>query len=267
VGPSNQDFAAAIASANRLGGPNLTGEQLREELSRLMSLQAHDRRLRELEDSLNTISARVLKLRQELETSQAELDQLSQQDQQALLARKQLERELAEGEARIRNQRMRLSLIRNDKELQALSHEVESLKENNQRLESEVIAMMEAAEQRAPRIKELTEAVKKQRDELTAAEKEIAGEVEQVKSELAKVRAERDKTAHGIEEALLQRYELIFSRRNGLAVVPVRAGTCQGCRMRIRPQLFNEIQKMLEIHFCPNCQRILYFEPEKNSEA
>jgi uncharacterized protein len=232
-----------------------------------MSLQVRDRRLKELEDSLNKTSARVIKLREELEVSQAELGQLSQQDQQALLARKQLERELAEGEARIRNQRMRLSLIRNDKELQAVSHEVEILKENNQRLESEVLAMMESAEPRAPRLKELTETVKKQRDELAAAEKEIAGEVEQIKSELAKERAERDKAARKVEDTLLQRYEMIFSRRGGLAVVAVRAGTCQGCRMRIRPQLFNEIQKMLEIHYCPNCQRVLYFEPEKNTEA
>ena len=34
---------------------------------------------------------------------------------------------------------MRLNLVRNDKELQALGHEVDSLKENNQRLEGEVL--------------------------------------------------------------------------------------------------------------------------------
>ena len=57
-----------------------------------------------------------------------------------------------------------------------------------------------------------------------------------------------------------QRYEMIFSRRGGLAVAPAKSGTCQGCRMRMPPQLYNEIQKHLKIHFCPNCQRILYYE-------
>ena len=174
--------------------------------------------------------------------------------------RKQQELELAEGEASIRNHRMRLNLIRNDKELQAVGHEVETLKESNQRLEGEVLVQMEAAEQRAPRIKELTELVGKKRTELIAAEKEIAGQVEEVKTALVRQRVERDAIAAGIDAGLRQRYETIFNRRGGLAVVAVKSGTCQGCRMRIPPQLHNEIQRLDQIHFCPNCQRILYCE-------
>lgn len=225
-----------------------------------MSLQSLDQRLRELEDSLTTISSRVDQLREENQKDQAELGRLSEEDKQALLVRKQLERELAEGEARIRNHRMRLNLIRNEKELQAIGHEVDTLKENNQRLESEVLAQMEAADKRAPRLKELAELVQKKRTELVTAEKEIAGQLEDVKSALLKQRAERDSLAAAIDEALRQRYEMIFNRRGGLAVVPVKSGTCQGCRMKIPPQLHNEIQKQAEIHFCPNCQRVLYCE-------
>jgi len=56
---------------------------------------------------------------------------------------------------------------------------------------------------------------------------------------------------------------MIFSRRGGLAVVEVRGGICQGCRMHVPPQLFNEIQRNLErVFVCPSCQRILYFRVE-----
>ena len=139
-----------------------------------MSLQTIDRQLHELGQSLSSVAERVEQLRGEIETSQAELDRLTEEDQQAAAARRMLERELADGEAQIRNKRMRLNLVRNDKELQALGHEVESLKENNQRLEAEVLASMQAAEPRAPRIKELTELIASKRTELKAAEKEIA---------------------------------------------------------------------------------------------
>jgi len=233
---------------------------LREDLTRLMNLQDLDRHLRELEESLATISARVDQLRDEASKAASELEQLSEEDKHALLARKQQERELAEGEARIRNHRMRLNLIRNEKELQAIGHEVETLKESNQRLETEVLVQLEAAEQRAPRIKELTELTAKKRAELAAAEKEIAGQVEAVKAALGRQRAERDAVASGIDESLRQRYEMIFNRRGGLAVTAVKGGTCQGCRMKIPPQLHNEIQRQDAIHFCPNCQRILYCE-------
>ena len=53
-----------------------------------------------------------------------------------------MEKDLAEGEANIRNKRMRRNQVRNEKEMQALDHEVETLKETNQRLESEVLAQM-----------------------------------------------------------------------------------------------------------------------------
>ena len=56
---------------------------------------------------------------------------------------------------------------------------------------------------------------------------------------------------------------MIFSRRGGLAVVEARGGICQGCRMHVPPQLFNEIQRNLDrVFICPSCQRILYFRVE-----
>src|SRR5579862_8611607 len=164
-----------------------------------MDLQVIDRELQELEQSLTSIAGRVDQLREQNQNNQAELDLLTEQDKEITTARKKAERELAEGEVRIRNKRMRLTLVRNDKELQALTHEVESIKETNQRLESEVLASMEGADARTARIKELTEAIAKGRVELVAAEKEIAAQVEEFKSEIAKHRKAREKVAENIE--------------------------------------------------------------------
>jgi predicted nucleic acid-binding Zn-ribbon protein len=242
-------------------------KELREEISRLMDLQTIDRQLQELEQSLTSIAGRVDQLRAENQSNQAELDRLTEQDKEITAGRKKAERELAEGEVRIRNKRMRLTLVRNDKELQALTHEVESLKETNQRLETELLTSMEGADSRTARIKELSEAIAKGRTELSAAEKEIAAEVEQLKGSLAKTRKAREKIAENVEPNLLARYQMIFNRRGGVAVALARGGTCQGCRMRLPPQLYNEIQRLRQIHFCPNCQRVLYYEDpaEKSS--
>ena len=235
---------------------------MREEITRLMDLQVIDRQLQELEQSLTSIAGRVDQLRVENQGNQAELDRLSEQDKEITTARKKAERELAEGEVRIRNKRMRLTLVRNDKELQALTHEIESLKESNQRLEGELLVAMEGADARTARIKELNEAIAKGRVDLAAAEKEIAAEVEELKGNIGKHRKAREKIAENIDASLLSRYQMIFNRRAGVAVALARAGTCQGCRMRLPPQLYNEIQKHLQIYFCPNCQRILYYEEQ-----
>ena len=59
-----------------------------------------------------------------------------------------------------------------------------------------------------------------------------------------------------------RRYEMIFSRRGGVAVVAVRGGTCQGCHMHVPPQLYNLIQRNEQLILCPNCQRMLFWQPE-----
>jgi len=240
---------------------------LPQELTLLMNLQALDQELREQEQALAKITGRIDELRGATEQAEAELETLKTEEQQAVLARKELERTLAEGEEQIRDKRMRLSLIRNERELQALGHEVESLKESNQRLETELLGRMEVSDQHTARLKELTDLIRQKRSELKAAEKEVANQAEVLKGEIVKRRIERDKLAEGIEPPLRQRYAMLFERRHGLAVASAKAGTCQGCRMRIPPQLYNQIQKHQTIQFCPNCQRILYVEPKSAGDS
>lgn len=239
---------------------------MREEIARLMDLQVLDRQLQELELSLAAVAGRVDQLRAETEKNQAELQRLTEEDQQVAAARKRLEKELAEGEARIRNKRMRLNIVRTDKELQAVTHEVDSLKETNQKTEADLVALNDAVGSRATRIKELGEVVATGRAELVAAEKEIADRVEDLKTSIGAQRTERDKAAGAITPALLSRYTMLFQRRAGLAVAIVKPlakdGKCSGCQRLLPPQLYNEIQKLtqVQIYSCPNCQRILFYE-------
>jgi len=233
---------------------------LREQIARLMELQVADRQLQDLEQSLASIAGRVDQLRAENQANQAELQRLTEEDQQAAAARKKLEKELAEGEARIRNKRMRLNMARTDRELQALTHEVDALKEANQEIETKLLAMIESVDSRGGRIKELGESIVKGRAELVVAEKEIAAEVEELKGSIAKNRRDRERLAREIDSSLLRRYETLFSRRGGMAVAIAKGGTCMGCRRLLPPQLYNEVLKHLRVHYCPNCQRILYYE-------
>jgi len=50
---------------------------LREEIARLMSLQAIDRELRDLEQAHSSVAARVEQLRLDAQKQQAELDRLT----------------------------------------------------------------------------------------------------------------------------------------------------------------------------------------------
>ena len=50
--------------------------------------------------------------------------------------------------------------------------------------------------------------------------------------------------------------------RDGLAVVEVREELCLGCRVKIRPQVFEEVRTGAGLRQCDSCTRFLYVAEE-----
>jgi len=70
---------------------------------------------------------------------------------------------------------------------------------------------------------------------------------------------ERQEIATSISsDDLLPRYERVRKHRGGIAVAAARNEVCEICKVRIRPQVFQEILKNDQIIACDACQRILY---------
>lgn len=182
----------------------------------------------------------------------------------ALLARQRdLETRLAAAESKMKDRRMRITRIRNDKELGLAKREVDLLKEETGNLETELVAVMEQGEATGAKVAELegelARLVAARDSEATELREKLARLSEQIERD----RATRTEIVQTVDGDLRRRYEMIFSRRGGLAVVEIRGGTCQGCRMRVPPQLFNEIQRnQQQVILCPSCQRMLYWRAE-----
>jgi predicted nucleic acid-binding Zn-ribbon protein len=90
---------------------------------------------------------------------------------------------------------------------------------------------------------------------------ELSAQLTGIDQAVTEAAARRQSIASNIAKDLISRYEMIFSRRGGNAVVEVTGGICQGCYMNIPPQLWNEIIRNDKVHFCSSCQRILYYKP------
>ena len=85
--------------------------------------------------------------------------------------------------------------------------------------------------------------------------------------EISTLLSKKTEIASRVDASLVRRFEMIFERRNGIAIVPARNHSCTGCHMNIAPQLFNLLQRDDRIHSCPNCNRILYFEGNAAEQA
>jgi predicted metal-binding protein len=79
---------------------------------------------------------------------------------------------------------------------------------------------------------------------------------------------ERDAFAGGLPGDARSRYEAIQRGRPGfVAVVPVNAMVCGGCRTGLTPNLVNQVMKGKEIITCESCSRILYIVPKPAEPA
>ena len=61
-------------------------------------------------------------------------------------------------------------------------------------------------------------------------------------------------------EDLVDHYQRIARRHNGIALAEVRDETCTMCRVRVRPHVYQELNRPSseEIFHCESCTRILY---------
>ena len=209
---------------------------------------------------------RVAQLDGELEAKAAEVT--TADEMVTGLERRQRENEarLSDIENKMKDRRMQIARIRNDKELGLIRREIELFKEESGTLETEVLTILEQLDG----YREGLAKAQSEHEALVVDRQQEANDLDATVNEVAdameKDQGRRHELLQDVEDGLHERYELIFERRDGLAVVGVRAGTCQGCHMNVPPQLFNQIQRNEQVLLCPSCQRILFWQPEDTAE-
>jgi len=200
--------------------------------------------VQDLEDEIVGLTTRAEKIKEELK----ELENLG-------LAHKNT---IAEANAAIKKYTEQQKNVRNNREYESLSKEIEF-----QTLE---IQLSEK------RIKENKFAIDNKKEILVEADARLAGrqaDLDAKKGELDEIIAETEKdekelmkkssaARENIDERLLFAYDRLRSNsKNGLAVVQIVRNSCGGCFNSIPPQRQMEIEMRKKITICEHCGRIL----------
>lgn len=227
----------------------------------LASLQEIDRRIRDRLQEISQIERQDSEHGSALDEKRRQAEANRSEFAAIATRRRDLEAQHQDGEQRIKDQRMRLGRIRNDKEQAAAQREVELTKESNARLEEELLLVLEQCEALEGTLRAIEA-------ELTQVEAQAAATGQGGEARLNRLREEneadaarREAMAASLQPAIRKRYDHIFQRRGGIAVVEVVQGNCRGCNVNVPPQLYIEIQKRQDVHVCPNCQRMLFWRP------
>jgi uncharacterized protein len=233
----------------------------------LASLQTVDREIREQTGRKKDLLSELEAKEKEIRAKKREIDALTLNFTEKEKLRSEKDRFFQDEGKKAMDKRMRMNRIKNVKELQALQREIDLMRQGNGDLEEELIRIMQEIDAIKAQIQARESEMATMQEVWNKKQKELEQQIQGIDEAVSKASSRRQSIASQVAGDLISRYELIFSRRGGTAVVEVNAGICQGCFMNIPPQLWNEIIRNEKLHLCPSCQRILFVKPAEELKS
>ncbi|MFH1216789.1 MAG: C4-type zinc ribbon domain-containing protein [Pseudomonadota bacterium] len=235
---------------------------MKEDLSRLIALQEIDLQIKKLDDEMATCRTDIEKRQAAIEDKKLRLAKHNVTIENGAQRRRELEGEIEDSVAHIKDRQNKLMSVQTNREYQSLLKEIEENKKNNKRREDEIVLLMEQMETLEKKISDLTNVTNSEEELLTEAQAKTAKLSAEIQAKREKFEKAREQQAGKIPDNLRRRYNQLLEKRNGLAITGVTSGVCQGCFMNIPPQQFNEVLKGEQLLSCPTCQRLMFHLPE-----
>jgi len=224
----------------------------------LLTLQKIDSKIDEIKTLKGELPMEVNDLEDEVEGLQtrtqnieSEITSINEYIQSRLDAKK-------ESEALIKKYEKQQDNVKNSREFEAISKEIE-MQELEMKLCDKHVRDAEVRLQESQQAKIISEGkLEAKQEALEAKQKELEKIIKETEKEEVSL-VDASLAAKGqVEERLLTAYERIRGNyRNGLAVVPVLRDSCGGCFNIIPPQRQAEIHQRKKIIVCEHCGRIL----------
>jgi predicted nucleic acid-binding Zn-ribbon protein len=201
----------------------------------------------DLEDDVAGLETRIQKIK-------AELDDLEDD----IVTRKNL---IKDSQANIKKYETQLNEVKNNREYEAISKEVEIQGLDIQVSEKKIREFgFEIASKTGIYEKALAD-LEARKSDLDAKKDELGTITAETQKEENELTALADKAVVNIEERLLIAYSrLRQNAKNGLAVVTIQRDSCSGCFNQIPPQRQSDIRQRKKIIVCEHCGRILVDE-------
>jgi predicted nucleic acid-binding Zn-ribbon protein len=239
-------------------------------LQKLLELQSVDVRLNEVRAQLAKFPKKLADADARAASAKAELEQSKAVQLASFKDRKKYELDVEAWKDRVRKYRDQTSQVKTNEAYKALQHEVQMAEDEIAKAEDRLLEQMVAGEEYDRRIKKAEAALKDVEAEVRVQRATIEENKAAAEKSLAEFTAERAAVVAEIPENLLDHYERIARKHNGVALAEVRDEKCGACGMRVRPHVFQEMRRLGsdEMFHCETCTRILYYiEPSFRASA
>ncbi len=240
---------------------------LKEEIEKLIALQELNTEMSQFDQHIAEKMQTLKEREQSIEEKEAAVNEFRENAQQFIQNQREIKAAHEDAGVRIKERQNKMMQVQTSREHQALLKEIEDAKRVIKDTEEQLLQAMEQAEKAEAEATELENICTGEKELLAEETTKVEAEVKKLNTRRKTVYNKHGKLAKTMQSSRMKRYEKLLKKRDGLAVVAVVDGVCQGCFMAIPPQQFNEIRKGEQLHSCPTCQRILYYtSPEAPEE-
>jgi predicted nucleic acid-binding Zn-ribbon protein len=200
--------------------------------------------VQDLEDSIAGLQTRINNFKNDIKNFEDEINNRKERKKQA--------------EKLIVKYKEQQNNVRNNREFEALSKEIESEELEIQLCDKKIKDAQDKITKKQTDIAEVEKiAIERQKD-LEAKKEELGNILKESEEDEQKLLKDREKQTKNIEERLLRSYNKIRDNSiNGLAVVMVKRDACGGCFNIVPPQRQADIREKKKIIVCEHCGRIL----------
>jgi predicted nucleic acid-binding Zn-ribbon protein len=226
--------------------------------------------LQELDSAIDRLVARRERLeagqelaavRRQTEEAEARLGELRLGLDEVGRTQARLEHEVETMSQKVAAEEKRLydGTVANAKELEAIQHEVASVRERRSRTEDDLLELMERREDLEGRAGGLEQEVAGLRARLEEVGGESVHELDLTATELLERRAEREALAPELDPELLDLYEDLRRQKKGVGAAALVDGVCQACHEQLSALELAHTKRADGIGRCEHCRRILVF--------
>ena len=200
--------------------------------------------VRDLEDEIIGLQTRIEKIEIELK------------DNETAISNKNIE--IEDAQALIKRYEEQQNNVRNNREFDALSKEIEFQNLEIELAEKKIREFKFKVEEITKSLEQSKQFIEDRKHDLELKKQELEAITQETQKEEDELLLKSNEIAEHIEERLLTAYRRIRGNaRNGLAVVPVERDACGGCFNKIPPQRQLDIRMRNRISVCEYCGRIL----------
>jgi len=230
-----------------------------QELSTIYEAQKIDLQIIEKERVLLLHPKKIKGMDDELKATQMRVEKEKEIIEELEKERKKKEKELETDKDKIKKLEAKLHEVKTNKEYQASLKEIEAAKMANDKIEEDILVLMDKVEEIKKDHISSTSHLKIREKEIEMEKTKIEKDIRSMDKIITQLKTERDNLLSVVNERLRSTYMVLREKRNGIAVSTAKNGVCLGCFMNIPPQLFIEVTKNRQLIQCPSCGRILYF--------